>query len=90
MQALMIIGVYVWGALYTAGVFVAALYSGNHVALYLALWSAGAAYAAQFAGALACDEASTIRQEAWYANLALTAVAVLSGAAAGISLVVGA
>lgn len=85
----MIIGVYVWGALYTTGVFVASLYLGNHAALYLALLSAGAAYAAQFAAALVYDQHNPIMQ-AWYANLAFTAIAVLSGVAAGLTLISGA
>lgn len=89
MQALMIVGVYIWGALYTAGVFVAALSLGNHAAMYLALASAGAAYAAQFAGALVFDQHNPI-MPAWYVNVACTVVAVIAGAAAGISLIAGA
>lgn len=89
MQTIMIVGVYIWGAMYTAGVFVAALAFGNHNAVFLAILSAGAAYAAQFAGALAFDPNGPIKA-AWYANLVATAVAVISGAAAGIVLYLGA
>lgn len=89
MQALMIVGVYIWGALYTAGVFVAALSLGNHAAMYLALVSAGAAYAAQFAGALVFDQQNPI-MVAWYVNVACTMGSVVAGAAAGLSLIVGA
>lgn len=89
MQALMIVGVYIWGALYTAGVFVAALSLGNHAAMYLALVSAGAAYAAQFAGAIVYDQYNPI-MKAWYANVAFTFIAVIAGIAAGVSVIVGA
>lgn len=88
MQNLMVIGVYIWGALYTAGIFVAALSFGSHVALYLALVSAGAAYIAQFAGVWAMEPHPV--EQAWYVNGAATAVSVLAGVAAGVSLIVGA
>jgi hypothetical protein len=88
MQALMIIGVYIWGALYTAGVFVAALSLGNHIALYLSLVSAGAAYVAQFAGAIACDPQNPSR-EFGYVNSAFTAVSAAVGVIAGLCLIIG-
>ena len=89
MQALMIIGVYIWGAMYTAGVFVAALWLGNHTALYLALVSAGAAYVAQLTGAIACDPQSP-SPEARYVNIAFVVASIAAGVIAGLSLIVGA
>jgi len=88
MQNIMIIGVYLWGAMYTAGVFTAALATGDHFALVAALVSAGCAYAAQFAGALVYDQYNPIMQ-AWYANVAFTFVSVAAGLAAGISILIG-
>lgn len=88
MQNTMIIGVYLWGALYTTGIFVAGLMFGNHAALYLALVSAGAAYLAQFAGALVFNDPPI--SQAWAANAGFTLVAILAGIGAGVALIIGA
>lgn len=88
MQSIMIIGVYMWGAMYTAGVFVAALSLGNHATLYLALVSAGFAYLAQFAGAYATGDTPSLT--AWKANVVLTCIAAGAGIAAGVTLIIGA
>lgn len=87
MQPLMIIGVYLWGALYTAGVFVAALSLGNHTAMFLALLSAGSAYLAQFSAALAYDQ--TPLHGAWQINAGATVISICSGVAAGFALLIG-
>lgn len=86
MQNIMIIGVYIWGAMYTAGVFVASLEWGNRTAALLAIASAGIAYLCQFVGAIAQDGVTAAHK----ASLALCALSVLLGLAAGVALIIGA
>lgn len=88
MQNMMIAGVLVYGALYTAGVFVAGLMWGNHLAVILALITAGLAYLAQVGGVSATSESPSLN--AWYVNVTCMCLSVLVAVAAGITLILGA
>ncbi len=88
MQNFMIVGTLLYGALYTAGIFTAALVLGNHPALCLALIAAGAAYISQAAGVMATAETPSLN--AWYTNVGFMAVSVLAGGAGGIAILIGA
>jgi len=89
MKTIAIVGVYIWGALYAAGVFTAGMIWGDRIAVYIVLGSAAAAYVSQFFTTLALDEELPYeaRKRCWAAGLAATGVSVLAAAIAGIHLV---
>lgn len=78
------LGAYLYGALYLIGVFVAALTLTDQTALFLSIFSAGASYVAQIVFAFAEG-----RHVPAFITNAVWAVAAISGAAAGISLIGG-
>lgn len=89
MKTIAIVGVYIWGALYAAGVFTAGMIWGDRLAVYIVLGSAAAAYVSQFFTTLALDEelAYEARKRCWATGLVATGISVLSAAIAGIHLV---
>lgn len=82
MSVVMIAGVYVWGALYAAGVFAAAIVWDRPASVAFALVGAAAAYVCQFFGALLATDMPQSRIVGLFA-LASCSVSVLAFCAAG-------
>lgn len=74
-------GVYIFGAIYTAGVFIAGILTGAEFAWKTALFSAGIGYLAQYSVYL-----TLIGRLPHRVSNALLLTSIVSGAAAGISL----
>lgn len=77
-------GVYLYGALYLVGVFVAGLAYGNRAAVFLSISAAGVVYLAQVAGF--ANAAGAVKSKFVTASYIL---AVLTCAIAGLSLLGG-
>lgn len=91
MKTIAIVGVYMWGALYAAGVFTAGMIWGDRVAVWCILGSAAAAYLSQFLTTLALDEGIPLDSKllCYRSALFAMAVSIIAGAVAGTLLVLG-
>lgn len=91
MKIIAIVGVYIWGALYAAGVFTAALIWDDRIAVMSAITCAAAAYVSQFLMVLGLDEELPFdaRKSVWYGSLIATAASILAGFVAGFHLMFG-